>query len=79
LIARRHGQRAQGVRRIERYAPELCDDLVATIGDHSRAGCAGAIRAAVHLYRRLRDDEPALVRREEAQHQALAFLDAVGA
>jgi len=54
LIAREHAQRPQGVRRIERYAPELVDALAAAVGDHSRAGCTAALRTAADLYRELR-------------------------
>ena len=57
LIAESRGHRANGVRRIERIAPDLVPALAATIGDHSGRGCMDAMRAAVDLYRRLRCDQ----------------------
>jgi predicted nucleotidyltransferase len=79
LIARRFRQHPQGVRRIERYAPELRGPLAATAGDPSPAGCAGALRACADLYRDLRADlgTPMLVQRRDAEREALAFLDEV--
>lgn len=44
LIAVAHGQRPQGVRRLERHAPELTEALEATVGDHSASDCARAAR-----------------------------------
>jgi hypothetical protein len=80
LIAREHGQRPQGVRRVERHAPEVVDALAATVGDHSRAGCTAALRAAADLYRtlRARAADPGVDAREDAEREALAFLDALG-
>lgn len=80
LLAVAHGQRPQGVRRVERYAPEWVPALRATLGDHSAAGCVAAVRAAIDLYRRLREDAPAgLVRRADAERVSVDFLDAVAA
>ena len=68
LLAVRAGdERPQDVRRIERRAPEAVAALAATIGDHSPAGCARALEAAVALYLRLRGPE---VRRNEAAESA---------
>ncbi len=79
LIARDHAQRPQGVRRLERYAPELVDPLAATVGDHSRPGCTAALRAAVDLDRALRASTGAhgLEARAQAEREALAYLDAL--
>jgi hypothetical protein len=57
LIALGRGQRAAGVRRLERLAPDLVPALAATVGDHTAAGCLAALRASVDLYRRLRGPE----------------------
>ena len=76
LIAVEHGQRPQGVRRIERYAPERARALEATVGDHSSAGCARALRTAADLYRELRD--PRVELRADAEREALAFLEPLG-
>jgi hypothetical protein len=79
LIAAGHGQRPQGVRRIEQYAPELAAAMEATVGDHSRSGCAAALRAAAELYRRVRTQTPAgpVEIRGDAEREALTFLDAI--
>jgi hypothetical protein len=75
LLARRAGQRPQGVRRLERFAPEEVPALAATVGDHSVEGCADALRAAIALYRELRD--PAVERREAAEEASVAYLEDV--
>jgi hypothetical protein len=75
LLARRAGQRPQGVRRLERFAPDEVPALAATIGDHSADGCADALRAAIALYRDLRD--PAVERREAAEAASVAYLEDV--
>jgi hypothetical protein len=75
LLAVRAGFRPQGARRIERLAPEEVPALAATIGDHSVEGCADALRAAIALYRELRD--PAVERREAAEEASVAYLEEV--
>jgi len=75
LLAVRAGARPQGARRLERLAPEEVPALAATVGDHSAEGCAGALRAAIELYRELRD--PAIERREAAEEASVAYLDGV--
>jgi len=75
LLAVRAGARPQGARRLERLAPEDVPALAATVGDHSVAGCADALRAAIALYRELRD--PAVERREEAEEASVAYLEEV--
>ena len=75
LLALRAGARPQGARRLERLAPEEVPALAATIGDHSAAGCAGALRAAIALYRDLRD--PAVERRSAAEEASVAYLEEV--
>jgi Nucleotidyltransferase domain len=75
LLALRAGARPQGARRLERLAPEAVPALTATIGDHSAAGCADALRAAIALYRELRD--PAVERREAAEESSVAYLEEV--
>lgn len=73
LIAERRGNRANGMRRIERIAPDLVPALAATIGDHTRQGCIDAIHAAVDLYRGLRDDV-GVEQRTGAESVSLAYL-----
>ena len=74
LIALGRGQRAAGVRRLERLAPDLVPALAATVGDHTAVGCLAALRASVDLYRRLRGDAAGLVRRGDAEAASLDYL-----
>jgi hypothetical protein len=74
LIALGRGQRAAGVRRLERLAPDLVPALAATVGDHTAEGCLAALRASVDLYRRLRGDASGLVRRADAEAASLDYL-----
>lgn len=74
LIARDGGHRAAGVRRLEQMAPGLVPALEATVGDHTAHGCAAALRASAALYRQLRGDAPALVRRTSAEAASLDYL-----
>jgi hypothetical protein len=76
LVSYAAGRRAQGVRRLERDAPEEAIALAATIGDHTRAGCLRALHAAVDAYRRLRPD--GVERRVAAEREAIAYLAARG-
>jgi hypothetical protein len=48
---------------------------LATVGDHSVDGCTGALRAAIALYRELRD--PAVERRAAAEERSVAYLEEV--
>jgi hypothetical protein len=76
LLAVRHGERPQGVRRLERYSGEALRELEETVGDHTREGCLQALGASIGLYTRLRDemDDGSLVRRVEAQAASLDYL-----
>jgi hypothetical protein len=72
LIAVAHGVRPQGVRRIERFAPDAVPRLSAIVATHSRESCAAALAAAVALYRELRPAE--VVVRAEAESAAETYL-----
>jgi predicted nucleotidyltransferase len=76
LLAAAHGQRPQGVRRLERYAGDAIPELEETVGDHTRQGCLRALLASIRLYRRLRDeaDDGSLARRAEAEAASLDYL-----
>jgi hypothetical protein len=76
LLARRAGVQPQGVRRLERIAPGEVPALAATIGDHTREGCADALRAAIELYRGLREGED-VEPRSAAEAEAVAYLEDV--
>lgn len=78
LIAVATGYRAQGVRRMETRAGVWLPALYATVATPDRASCRAGIRAAVALYRRLRDalGSPALVRHAAAERESIAYLDA---
>lgn len=79
LLALAAGEpRPQGVRRIERLAPQSVEALAATVGDHSRSGCAAALAAAVALYVAVRAADPPPHPRVAAEREVRAFLaDAV--
>jgi hypothetical protein len=78
LAAVADGSRPNGVRRLERSAPTALADLKRTIALHDHASCVAALRAAIALYRTLRDrlHTTAFVRRDEAEAHAVRFLDA---
>jgi predicted nucleotidyltransferase len=78
LLAVAHGQRPQGVRRLEWYAGDALPELEGTIGDHTREGCLRALQNSIRLYRRLRDEmeEGSLARRTEAEAASLDYLHA---
>ncbi|MBO0844462.1 MAG: nucleotidyltransferase domain-containing protein [Nocardioides sp.] len=79
LLAVRRGQRPQGMRRIESWAPDEVSPLVATLGDHTVPGCVAAVRASIDLYRRLRADNTAgqVCLHPEAEAAAVAYLEEV--
>jgi hypothetical protein len=79
LIAQSRGHRSDGVRRVERIAPNLVPALEATIGDHTAWGCVEAMRAAVDLYRRLRGEVCEVVRRTGAESASLEYLAGIEA
>lgn len=75
----RHGQLPRGVRRLERLAPQHLEDMKQTVASYDRASCATATRAAIALYRRLRDEAalPTLIRRTEAEAAAVRYFDEI--
>ena len=77
LIAARHGRRAQGVRRLEQYAPEAVR-LQRTLGGHTREACTSALRATIEMYLDLRlDGAGDVAPRAAAEAACLAYLDEV--
>lgn len=72
-------QRPQGTRRLETQAAPWLPALRETVATHDAASCAAAIRAAVRLYRELRERvAPAnLQRRAEAEAEAVNYLESV--
>lgn len=79
LIAQGRGHRSDGVRRIERIAPDLVPAMEATVGDHTGSGCVEAMRAAIELYRRLRGDASGVERRTGAESASLEYLTEIEA
>jgi hypothetical protein len=79
LIAVANGHRPQGARRLERIAPGVVPALAATVGDHTAAGCLTAVRAAVDLYREMRDRTPGLTRRSAAENASVGYLADIAA
>lgn len=78
LAAAGRGVRPSGVRKIERVAPDVADAMRATLVGHDAVACVDALRAAVRLYRRLRDGA-VVERRADAEALAVAYLDDVAA
>lgn len=78
LLAVQHSHRPQGVRRLERYAGDVLQQLEHTVGDHTREGCLRALVASIELYRRLRNVmDGGLVRRGAAEAASLGYLDEI--
>jgi hypothetical protein len=56
LIARRHGGRPSGVRRLEQLAPELVPALHATVAVPEPVACLDALTSVADLYCRVRPE-----------------------
>jgi hypothetical protein len=67
--------RPAGVRRFETLAPELVLELGGTIATADADDCLRALRAAVDVYRKVREGVP-MVRRTAAEEAVVAFLRA---
>jgi hypothetical protein len=76
-----HGHHPRGVRKLEVNAPALLAQFVATLANHDARSCAAALEQAAALYRRLREQlaDGSLVRRDEAERQAVGFLGEIRA
>ncbi len=77
LALERAGAQPNGVRRVERAAPDDAARLAGTVAAYERTAVAGALRHAVALYRDLRDAGPPVTRRADAEREAVLFLEAV--
>jgi hypothetical protein len=78
LVLDRVGAQPTGVRRFEASAPDWVAPLRATVALHDAADCARAVRAAIALYRELRETASrAVERHRDAERAATAFLDQV--
>lgn len=75
------GARPMGVRRVEERAVEHLPALRRTVAEYRPADVARALLEAVALYRRLRDRvaDRALERRQEAEEEAVAYLEEITA
>ena len=74
-----HGQLPRGVRRLETLAPRHLEAMKQTVASYDRQACVRATRAAIALYRQLRDEAagPALIRRGEAEAAAVRYFDEI--
>ncbi len=74
-----HGQLPRGVRRLETLAPRHLAEMKKTIAGYDRASCAEACRAAIGLYRRLREEAavPGLRLSSEAEVAAIRYFEEV--
>ncbi|WP_350278548.1 hypothetical protein [Kribbella sp. HUAS MG21] len=67
--------RPAGVRRLETLVPELVPELRATVATTDRDDCLRALKAAVDLYRKVRERSGVqVVRRTAAEEAVVAFL-----
>jgi predicted nucleotidyltransferase len=79
LAMREAGAPANGVRRVERDAPGRARQMQETVARYDARDLVSAVRAAVALYRELRDRDgnPKLRRSRAAEAAAVDYLDAV--
>ena len=79
LALREAGVPANGVRRVERDAPARARQMRETVARYDARDLVSAVRAAVALYRELRDRDgnPKLRRSRAAEAAAIEYLDAV--
>jgi hypothetical protein len=79
MVALKHGQEPRGSRRLETIATDELPALIATHPAYDRADCGRAILATIELYRQLRDAiaPPTIVRRTEAEHAAVQYLQEI--
>ncbi|GAA1157316.1 aminoglycoside 6-adenylyltransferase [Kribbella jejuensis] len=73
LAVRGRTAKPSGVRRLETLAPELVPELRATVATADPEDCRRALRAAVALYRKVREGVP-MVRRTAAEEAVVDFL-----
>lgn len=77
LILKASGARPSGVRKIELAAPDWSGALTATIGAYDSRACLAALRAAVCVYRSLRD--PQVIPNTAAEAAVMEYVEAVAA
>jgi hypothetical protein len=77
LAAIAEGRNARGVRHVERDLSAYVGPFRKTLAGHDAGACVRAIREVAQQYQALRDRvaAPGLVRRVEAQREALSYLD----
>lgn len=77
LALRLAGARPSGVRRLEALAPRHAGGIRATVASCDEADCVRALRAAIAVYRELRDGDgaPPLRRNPDAEREAVAYLE----
>jgi hypothetical protein len=77
LILAGFGARPDGVRKIERLAPEPAQELRETVAAYDPQSCASALRSCVRIYRHLRGrgSGDALRINDGAEAAAMAYLD----
>jgi predicted nucleotidyltransferase len=71
------GHQPSGVRRIETRAPEVAEQLKATLVGFDQGECIAALRTIIALYRQLRPTTA--VRRDAAEAAAVAYVDEIAA
>lgn len=76
LLLRERGLVPNGVRRVERDAPDAAALLADTIAIHDAADCWRALRRATEIYGAARDGGPPPEIRASAERAALVYLEA---
>jgi hypothetical protein len=65
-----------GERYVERYAPEFVPRLLKTVPVHDACSCIRSLRAAIELYRELRESyRDGIILRDEAEMRSIEYLD----
>lgn len=78
LILMQHNSLPNGVRKIERHAPELIEKLGKTIALHEKESCYNAIKHTISLYVNLRRGyESDIQIKSEAQQVSIKYLEKV--
>jgi hypothetical protein len=79
LALKEASSQPNGVRHVERWAPARARQMQETVARYDARDLVSSVRAAVALYRELRDraDVEGLQRRSEAEEAAIDYLDAV--
>ncbi|MGG4345003.1 aminoglycoside 6-adenylyltransferase [Paenibacillus lautus] len=78
LILMQHNSLPSGVRKIERHAPELIEELEKTVAVHEKESCYNTIKSSISLYLNLRRVyESDIHIKSEAQQVSIKYVEEV--